>query len=95
MDGVAEVSRKDAKTLRFEKEIAGLVVNPTNLRCFGVFLLFAPSRLRVKNSFMRFEPEVSREGAKTLRFSDLLPAFAPLRLCVKNSLMQVMCVIPP
>ena len=47
-----EVSRKGANALRFEKEIAGLVVNPTNLRCFDVYLLFAPSRLCVKNSFM-------------------------------------------
>ena len=28
----AEVSRKDAKALRFGKEIAGLIVNPMNFR---------------------------------------------------------------
>ena len=31
-DCVAEVSRKDAKALRFGKEIAGLIVDPMNFR---------------------------------------------------------------
>ena len=46
-DCVKEVSRKDARTLRFEKDTAGLVVNLTNLRLFDVLLFFAPWRLCV------------------------------------------------
>jgi hypothetical protein len=67
-DGVAKVSRKDAKALRLENEIAALVVNPTNLRCFNLSLLFAPSRLRVKDSVWDCVAEVSRKDAKALRF---------------------------
>ena len=54
-----------------------------------LFLLFAPSRLRVKDSATRVQPEVSRKDAKTLRFCDLLPCFALLRLGVKNSFMRI------
>jgi hypothetical protein len=56
-DGVAEVSRKGAKALRFEQEIAGLVVNPTNLRCLDWFLFFAPSRLGVSDCISCIESD--------------------------------------
>ena len=63
-----EVSRKDAKALRFGEEIAALDVNPTNLRCFDGFFLFAPSRLGVKGSLRVCVAEASRRDAEALGF---------------------------
>ena len=51
-DCIAEISRKGAKTLRFGKEVAGLVDILTSLPCFNFSVLFAPSRLRVKDCFV-------------------------------------------
>jgi len=106
-DGVAEVSRKDAKALRVGKEIAALDVNPTNLGSFDWSLLFAPSRLGVKDSFQDGVAEVSRKDAKALRFEKKIPGlvvnptnlrcldcflfFAPSRLGVSDRI-SCMCI---
>src|SRR6184192_2393875 len=70
---------------------------PKNLWCFDLFLLFAPSRLRVKTFSVPSIAEVSRKDAKPLRFRDETRCinsyafFAPWRLGVTTS--SLPCIV--
>ena len=68
---------------------------PKNLRCFDSFVLFAPSRVGMKDSSRDCVADVSRKDAKAPRFEteiwplDVSVLFAPLRLCVSD---RISCI---